>query len=443
MRRKIQFFLCCKLIIGTWCNTMDGVTTKANSSEAQFQPNYLADSVNNFGYKLLLKMMEQNKNENIALSPTGIAGLLAMTLLGSVGSTYDELATSLGFSQDILANRNHHEQFGELLQQLNDNETNSKTLYADAMFVDSQTRIRSVFKDYLTTVYHGEARGVNFTQKNEVKQMINEWVKAQTQAKIEDFLKQSLPEATKVVLLSALYFSGQWASPFIPEYTFKMPFKKPEGEVMADLMLNLGDFDYIFSEKDGLHMIALPYNDSTTVMYALKPRLPMKLSLFDLMKKLDYNKIDELINKMNERKAVVRFPKMDLESNVNLDKALKAVGIKSMFSPDEANFALMIDSSDDKKENEVVIRSRFGHEQSRMLKDALNSLPNPGVYVDSVLHNVKITVNEFGTEAVAATAGILARSAEQFYADSPFYIFIRNEKTKLVTFSAVVYDPTI
>lgn len=75
---------------------------------------------------------------------------------------------------DILANRNHHEQFGELLQQLNDNETNSKTLYVDAMFVDSQTRIRSVFKDYLTTVYHGEARGVNFTQKNEVKQMINE-----------------------------------------------------------------------------------------------------------------------------------------------------------------------------------------------------------------------------------------------------------------------------
>lgn len=30
-----------------------------------------------------------------------------------------------------------------------------------------------------------------------------------------------------------------------------MPFKKAEGEVMADLMLNLGDFDYIFSEKDG------------------------------------------------------------------------------------------------------------------------------------------------------------------------------------------------
>lgn len=52
------------------------------------------------------------------------------------------------------------------------------------------------------------------------------------------------------------------------------------------------------------------------------------------------------------------------------------------------------------------------------------------------------SITEYGTEAVAATSGILARSAEQFYADSPFYMFIRNEKTKLVTFSAAIYDPT-
>lgn len=54
-----------------------------------------------------------------------------------------------------------------------------------------------------------------------------------------------------------------------------------------------------------------------------------------------------------------------------------------------------------------------------------------------------IFVLEYGTEAVAATSAILARSAEQFYADSPFYMFIRNERTKLVTFSAVIFDPTV
>lgn len=50
---------------------------------------------------------------------------------------------------------------------------------------------------------------------------------------------------------------------------------------------------------------------------------------------------------------------------------------------------------------------------------------------------------EYGTEAVAASGAFLARSAEMFYADSPFYLFIRNERTKLVTFSAVVFDPTL
>lgn len=43
---------------------------------------------------------------------------------------------------------------------------------------------------------------------------------------------------------------------------------------------------------------------------------------------------------------------------------------------------------------------------------------------------------------MAATAGVLARTAKLFYADSPFYMFIRNEQTKLVTFSAAIFDPT-
>lgn len=49
---------------------------------------------------------------------------------------------------------------------------------------------------------------------------------------------------------------------------------------------------------------------------------------------------------------------------------------------------------------------------------------------------------EFGTEAVAASSAFISRTANLFYADSPFYLFIRNERTKLVTFSAAIFDPT-
>ncbi|KOB65875.1 Uncharacterized protein OBRU01_22596 [Operophtera brumata] len=191
-------------------------------------------------------------------------------------------------------------------------------------------------------------------------------------------------------------------------------------------------------------MIALPYNDSITTMYVIKPIFPNRLSLLDLMNRLDYAKIDKLTNQMENSKSVIRFPKMDLQNKVKLEKALKALGVQSLFTPGGANFALMVDSNTVPNKTEVDIISRINDEDedSKGLKELLKSLPNPGMHVDSVLHDVKLTINEYGTEAVAATAGVLARTAKLFYADSPFYMFIRNEKTKLVTFSAAIFDPT-
>ncbi|XP_038214582.1 serine protease inhibitor 28Dc-like [Zerene cesonia] len=369
-----------------------------------------------------------------------------MTLLGSVGESYEELAQALQFSKDIKLNRNTHEQFGELLRALNSDNVSSKTLYADVIFADKSSKLRLEYRDYLKRVYDGDALGLDFKDQLTAKDAINEWVKDNTQGKISDFLKDSLPAATKVVLLSALYFSGQWKHPFLVEYTQKLPFNAPvENTVMVDQMLNIGSFPYLSSYSDDLHMIALPYNDSMTTMYAIKPRRPRKLTLPDLLDKLDYYKIDDLINRLSERKCVIRFPKMDLQKTEKLESSLKALGIKSIFTPGLANFALMIDTNKVENKTEAELLSRINtddEETSRSFKEIVNSLPNPGVYINTILHDVKIKIDEYGTEAVAASGGILARTAEQFYADSPFFIFIRNERTKLVTFSAVIFDPT-
>lgn len=121
-----------------------------------------------------------------------------------------------------------------------------------------------------------------------------------------------------------------------------------------------------------------------------------------------------------------------------------------------------------KTEKEIITDVDQGQIQIKEVKDVINSLPNPGIHIDSVVHDVKMTINgkffqehlnlfymtecipliklyvlEYGTEAVAATIAFTTRRTEQFYADSPFYMFIRNERTKLVTFSAVIFDPTV
>ncbi|CAG9785516.1 unnamed protein product [Diatraea saccharalis] len=398
--------------------------------------------INNFGLNLLKTMMKQNENHNVVISPTGIAGLLAMTLLGSTGETYNEIAQLIGFSEDILKNRMYHEDFGTRLQSLNSKET--MTLYANGLFVNRNTTLRQVYQTYLERVYKGEAFVTDFGDTDEAKTVINEWVKNHTQNRIENFLQQPLPISTKAVLLSALYYSGQWSHPFIPEYTKQLPFQTPTKEVLVDLMANFGQFNYVFSIENGLHMIQLPYNDSVTSMYVIKPRFPKTTTITELLNRLDFEKIDNLINQMSRKKCVIRFPKMELESKLDLKEALKALGAQSMFTPGVANFAVMLESDEAAKDTEdnLITRISAGDGESRTLKQMVDRLMNPGVHVDSVMHEVKMSVDEFGTEAVAATSALMARSAETFYADSPFYMFIRNENTKLVTFSAVVYDPT-
>ncbi|XP_050673929.1 leukocyte elastase inhibitor-like isoform X2 [Leptidea sinapis] len=414
-------------------------------------PDLLALSVNEFGFKLSKLMMKNgNNSDNIVISPTGISGLLAMTLLGSVGASYQQLAKVLGFSEDLKINRENHEQFGDLLRTLSSQELSSTTLYADAIFTDSSSSLRPAYRSYLRRVYDGEALSVDFKQNVEVQMLINEWVSNHTNEKIPKFLQQPLPTDTKVVLLSALYFAAQWKHPFMPEFTKMLPFHTPNGTVMVDQMLNMGSFSYINSHDDGLHMIAFPYNDSMNTMYAIQPRRPHKTKLSQLLEKLNYTHINNLIEMMSERKCIVRYPKMSIQSNEKLEDYLQMLGVKTIFSPEEANFALMIDSNPylNKTEEELISRFNTGEggkieeREEKSLKEIVDRLPNPGIYINTVLHDVRININEYGTEAVAVTSGILARTAEQFYADSPFYMFIRNEKTKLVTFSAIIFDPT-
>ncbi|CAK1540437.1 unnamed protein product [Leptosia nina] len=438
---KLQYYFLATLTCVA--GSLDFNLSENGKSPNQSSNEKIISSVNELGFHLIKELMRSNQNKNVVISPAGISGLLAMTLLGSVGESYEELARVLGFSEDVQRNRENHEHFGELLRALNSNDTTSKTLYSDAIFTDTRSTLREVFRVYLNRVYGGEAIATDFQDKLQAKNVINEWVKNNTIGKIPDFLKQTLPIDTKVVLLSALYFSGQWQHPFLIEYTKSLPFTGPTGTSMVDQMLNMGTFPYLNSYTDDLHMVALPYNDSSTIMYALKPRRPKELSLPELLSRLDFDKVNSLIDKMKTRKCVIRYPKMDLQWTEDLKDSLKALGVTSMFQPDQANFALMVDSNMvvNKTENEVLSRINAGDLEERSFKEIVNSLPNPGVYVDSILHDVKITIDEYGTEAVAATSGILARSAELFYADTPFFMFIRNEKTKLVTFSAAIFDP--
>lgn len=58
----------------------------------------LQDKQTDFGLKVFSQVARGSADKNVALSPYGVAAVLAMTQLGANGSTHEVLTAVMGFS---------------------------------------------------------------------------------------------------------------------------------------------------------------------------------------------------------------------------------------------------------------------------------------------------------------------------------------------------------
>lgn len=66
-----------------------------------------------------------------------------------------------------------------------------------------------------------------------------------------------------------------------------------------------------------------------------------------------------------------------------------------------------------------------------------------GLQLDTIIHRAKVTVDETGSEAAAATAIFANRfSSDSFIADHPFVFFLFHKKSNTLLFSGVFNSPT-
>lgn len=94
-----------------------------------------------------------------------------------------------------------------------------------------------------------------------------------------------------------------------------------------------------------------------------------------------------------------------------------------------------------------IRRQIFDISSSLKRLESLRSQPglrNPNLYADELVHQVELTVNEYGTEGAAATVTSLRRSPADviFFVDAPFLFLIRHDDTKLPLFYGAVFEPT-
>ncbi|KAA0708624.1 Leukocyte elastase inhibitor A [Triplophysa tibetana] len=346
---------------------------------------------------------------NMFFSPLSISAALSMIYLGARGDTAKEIAKVLSFTSvhDV------HSHFESLTSAIN-NPSASYTLNLANRLYGEKTF--SFLREYLNStlkMYHAELQPVDFTGASEqCRQIINKWVEEQTKNKIKDLLQPGMVTGmTRLAVVNAIYFKGNWMHTFDPQQTKEMPFKISKNQSKpVEMMYQENKIPFRNIPEEKLQVLELPYVQNELSMLILLPEETQEGS--DPLLKLESElTIDKLLEWTKGEKMVrwmdinVYLPKFKLEIESSLSEILEGMGMTSLFQGSKADLTGMSSQG--------------------------------GLFLSSVTHKAFVEVNEEGTEAAAATAGIMLCCLSlpiYFKADHPFLFFIRHNPTNSILF---------
>ncbi|CAG9765438.1 unnamed protein product [Ceutorhynchus assimilis] len=443
-------------------NVKDLENLRGTSKYEKYVDDIIAKGISRLTVQLNKLLKKQTHNaENVLFSPISITNALALVLLGSNGITFKQISGFWGLATGIpdidKKSQIVHEQFSRMLYKLNKTagfQLGQEINVASALFVQQGYPIRPVYRSTAEDLYSSSIMSVDFENNARLAQKeINDWVAKKTNQRIKSILNHEPSTDTKVVLTSALYFKAEWEHHFYDRSTKRRPFyvdgRNSPTTVEADMMSNGGEFPYYKDTQLGCEVLGLPYKGNRSTMYIIMPFESSKDKLYEFESRITEDDLNNLVSKTRYTDAVLLFPRMKIETTIDLRESLKLMGVTSLFDPKQANLAIL--SSGHNPQN-LTIGNRLGTTTSldniRQLineQSSDNNFQNPGLYADEVIHKVYMDITEKGTEAAASTSVSLTRAGKTtFRVDVPFSFFIRHDETNTILFwgSVIIPNPS-
>lgn len=369
----------------------------------------LQDKQTDFGLKVFSQLVQSSEGKNMAMSPYGVASVLAMTQLGAAGHTYKALTNAMGFS---LRERGMSRQ-QRFLQRDMSSEEGVET--ASGVMVERKMSLEKGYRRALAKAFQTHPHQVDFTKPDQAVSIINSWVSDHTAGAIPEFLTSgSLTDETRLVLLNALHFQGLWKVPFDPKLTHERMFHCANGSMVPVHMMSLTNrYNYgEFMTADGVDydVIEVPYEGDSLSMLLVSPIEP-EVQLSVLSADLNSQRIQQWRKEMRNVKRQLAFPRFTVNSDVDLKAALLKMGLGDMFNLATADF-------------------------TRITTDER-------LCVSKVLQRVKIEVNEQGTKGASATAAVMfsRMAVEEITLDRPFLFLIQHKHSGAVLFVGEFNEP--
>uniref|UniRef100_A0A8C3X290 Plasminogen activator inhibitor 1 n=1 Tax=Catagonus wagneri TaxID=51154 RepID=A0A8C3X290_9CETA len=362
----------------------------AEASASYNHQSLAAHLATDFGVKVFQQVVQASKDRNVVFSPYGVASVLAMLQLTTAGDTQQQIQEAMQFKIEEKGMAPAlHQLYKELMGPWNKDEIST----ADAIFVQRDLKLVQGFMPYFFRLFRTTVKQVDFSEVERARFIVNDWVKRHTKGMINDLLGQgAVDQLTRLVLVNALYFNGQWKMPFPEKGTHHRLFHKSDGStVSVPMMAQTNKFNYSKCKTPSFPKLH---------GYCIPGAVPSKGG-------------ETLEDTLDDRAgcSLLHVCRFSLESEVDLRRPLENLGMTDMFRPNQADFSHLSDQEP--------------------------------LYVSRALQKVKIEVNESGTVASSSTAVIVsARMApEEIIMDRPFLFVVRHNPTGTVLFIGQVMEP--
>jgi serpin B len=371
--------------------------------------NVVVNANNQFALDLYSRYRTQEE-DNIFFSPYSISTALAMTYEGAKGQTAEEIQKVFYFPKDEKIRRPN---FAKIYNEINKKDKKYTLNAANALWAQRDYQFLSEYFSTIEKYYGGKVTNLDFRKDAEGSRVtINNWVEDQTNDRIKDLIPAGLIDAmTRLVLTNAIYFKGDWALKFDKSQTREADFQTSPTKTIKVPMMSLtgAEVKFNYAETDDLQILEMPYSGGELSMLVF---LPKNNNLQGLEQSLNLEKLNEWKNMLKEKTIDVYMPKFKFETKYFMAEDLAEMGMPTAFS-DAADFSGMTGKQD--------------------------------LYIDQVIHQTFVEVNEEGTEAAAATAEpmeSLAIMSTVFRANHPFIFLIQEKNTGNILFLGRVVNPS-
>jgi len=354
---------------------------------------------------------------NLFVSPYSVWQALSMTMVGAADTTRQQMLAVLRHS--LPAGELHpavRRLQAELLARAHPEITSAgepfRLSVVNDLWGQREQYFVPTFLDGLSADYGAGLRLLDFIGNPDgSRSTINRYIASATYQRITDLLPPgSINVDTRVVLTNAVYFKAGWLTPFADNQTVPLPFTRLDGSSVTMNAMAATD-SFRIATGSGRTIIELPYVHGELVMDVIVPDTGQFAAVESA---LDAASWASAAARLQPARVALRFPKWTHRWSQSLRDPLTAMGMSDSFGP-AADFSGMNGTRE--------------------------------FFIQDVVHQAFVGVDERGTEAAAATAVIIGTTSMPtdepipLVVDRPFIYLIRDRSTGAVLFMGRVLQP--